>query len=276
MSKYSIDDTLVGNDVEFFLTPLGGTEIVPAWDLIGGTKDFPLEVVGGYISEDGISAEVSTAPASTEDEFVNNLTTIIRSLTEVVVMSGMRLLVAPSVVLPDDLLINPRSTIVGCSEDYDPWGRRISVNNMQSYKGKNFRCSGGHVHISHPILESDKWKRVCAKLFDIYLGVPSVLLDTDINRRSMYGNPGAHRKTAYPDGTQGVEYRVLSNFWADDEVLKRWVYQQSIRVINDLIIRHKTNNVKVDRENSIRDCIITGNADLARGLLDYLPSVMPT
>lgn len=40
----------------------------------------------------------------------------------------------------------------------------------------------------------------------MYIGVPSVLLDTDKKRRKLYGKAGCFRLTGY-----GFEYRVLSS-----------------------------------------------------------------
>jgi len=273
-SKYKIEDTIVGNDVEFFLQDVD-KKIVPAWDLIGGTKSHPLKVNGGYVSEDGISAEVSTTPAANEQEFVENLTTIITSLKEIVEPVRLKLLTSASVVLDKELLSNPSSKIVGCDEDYDPWGRKITINKRPTYARKDFRCSGGHVHVSHPIFMHDEWRRVGAQLFDIYLGLPAVLLDRDINRRSMYGNPGAHRPTSYPDGSCGIEYRVLSNFWVSSETLQRWVYRQTIRMVEDLLQREKEGNYKVNREDVLTYCISSGNIDETKAALKYFPSRMP-
>ena len=54
------------------------------------------------------------------------------------------------------------------------------------------------------------------------LGLPSVCMDDDTDRRSLYGASGAYRLKPY-----GVEYRVLSNFWLRSEELQRWAYQQA-------------------------------------------------
>lgn len=54
---------------------------------------------------------------------------------------------------------------------------------------------------------------------DLFLGVPSILLDKDTERRKMYGKAGAFRSKPY-----GVEYRVLSNFWIANEELVTWCF----------------------------------------------------
>ena len=62
---------------------------------------------------------------------------------------------------------------------------------------------------------------------DILLGLPSVILDADTERRAMYGAAGAHRIKPY-----GVEYRSLSNFWLGSEQLQEWAYEQSILAVS--------------------------------------------
>lgn len=45
------------------------------------------------------------------------------------------------------------------------------------------------------------------KTFDIFLGIPSVIIDPDTQRRELYGKAGAFRLTRY-----GVEFRTLSSY----------------------------------------------------------------
>ena len=78
----------------------------------------------------------------------------------------------------------------------------------------------GHIHISYGnnnIVDS----LFIAKLFDYFLGLPSLFLDEDTERRQMYGKAGAIRLKEW-----GFEYRVLSNFWLQSEELTNWVWEQ--------------------------------------------------
>jgi hypothetical protein len=61
---------------------------------------------------------------------------------------------------------------------------------------------------------------------DLYLGVPSVLMDQGEQRKKMYGAAGAHRVKSY-----GVEYRTLSNFWIFEEKLIRWAWDNTARSV---------------------------------------------
>lgn len=61
---------------------------------------------------------------------------------------------------------------------------------------------------------------------DLYLGVPSILMDGDTDRRRLYGKAGAYRSKPY-----GVEYRTLSSFWVADPKLIGWAFEQTMRAV---------------------------------------------
>ena len=61
---------------------------------------------------------------------------------------------------------------------------------------------------------------------DLFLGIPSVLMDKGHLRKNLYGKHGAYREKAY-----GVEYRVLSNFWIFNNRLIEWVWDNTSRAI---------------------------------------------
>jgi hypothetical protein len=76
---------------------------------------------------------------------------------------------------------------------------------------------GGHIHISEYNVDLIRY-------MDLYLGVPSILMDTDTRRRELYGKAGAYREKPW-----GLEYRVLSNFWYKTPELIGWVWDQCER-----------------------------------------------
>lgn len=60
----------------------------------------------------------------------------------------------------------------------------------------------------------------------MYLGVPSVLKDTDTKRRSLYGKAGCFRLTPY-----GLEYRVLSSYFLTNKLTLNWVWNGIVKAI---------------------------------------------
>lgn len=60
----------------------------------------------------------------------------------------------------------------------------------------------------------------------MFLGIPSLLYDKDVRRRSLYGKAGCFRLCPY-----GFEYRVLSSAMMKDVKSLQFVWNQIIRAI---------------------------------------------
>ena len=59
------------------------------------------------------------------------------------------------------------------------------------------------------------------RYIDAYVGLPSILYDTDNERRSLYGKAGCFRLQPY-----GFEYRTLSSYWIENESRLRFIWRQ--------------------------------------------------
>ena len=87
----------------------------------------------------------------------------------------------------------------------------------------------GHIHIGADCLKDQALVEECVKVLDLFLGLPSVLLDEERERRKLYGKAGCFR---FATSFTGFEYRVLSNFWLKSEELMGWVYDNTQAAIN--------------------------------------------
>ena len=106
------------------------------------------------------------------------------------------------------------------------------------------------------------------KTADLYLGVPSVILDNDTERRKLYGKAGCLRPKPY-----GVEYRTLSNFWIWDKKTISWVYHQVATCINkcEEFISSTTEEDRL----KIQDCINNNDKDTAKQLINTWSIALP-
>ena len=121
-----------------------------------------------------------------------------------------------------DQLKSEEAQRFGCSPDYDAW---IPMENEPpTPPSSNFRSCGGHIHVGkveddgNDFLVDDWGKIRLVKAMDCLHGIISVLLDSSkaaIDRRKLYGKAGCHRPVSKQRAGlyDGVEYRVLSNFW---------------------------------------------------------------
>ena len=215
----------IGSDPELFLRDSDGN-LVPSFGLLGGTKDNPIATAHGAIQEDNVTAEINSIPAGSLSEFIENHRLIIQDLQEILKPLELKIDISGSALFSDELLSHPLARVAGCEPDFNAWS--LSQNLPASYAATNMRAAGGHIHVSFDGAGDNPMTRVAfCKALDLELGLPSVILDPDQERRKMYGQAGAHRpKFLERDGFNGLEYRVLSNFWLKSDKLLKFVYEK--------------------------------------------------
>lgn len=216
------NNILVGADPELFVCDAEGKP-VSAIGLVGGDKADPRRVEKGGLQEDNVLAEFNIDPASSEDEFVENIQTVVEILRGVL-PHGIRIAEGLSSHEFDLQYLEEqgeRAMVFGCDPDFDAY--RMEVNPRPQGAGSGLRTAGGHIHLGYTDTDDFVSAARAARYCDLYLGVPSVLLDSDQRRRQLYGGPGAFRVKRY-----GMEYRTLSNFWIMQEGMIRWAYRNAV------------------------------------------------
>jgi hypothetical protein len=202
----------IGADPE--ITLLQNKVPFAAFNIFKGTKiePTPLTEKGFYYLWDNVNAEFLVPPASSLKEFSSNIKKGIDLLGKV--CPKCEFSTAASMEFPKNELKDKRAQEFGCDPDFNAWTLAVNEPPMDP---AGLRSAGGHVHIG-----SDKIKDVIllVRALDIFLGVPSVLLDPDTRRRSLYGKAGCFREKEY-----GVEYRTLSNFWIFKDNFHKFVYR---------------------------------------------------
>ena len=101
------------------------------------------------------------------------------------------------------------------------------------------------------------------KAMDATVGLESVLLDFDTERKKLYGKAGCFRFTAF-----GIEYRSLSNFWIKTDESLKWAWNTTMKAI-DLVNSGKIEEVK-ELGSYIVEAINTNNKELAQELLNKI------
>lgn len=244
----------VGADPEFFVENNGS--IIPAVNMVAGTKYDPLACIKGAMQVDGLALEFNIDPATSEDEFVEHIVTVRdQTLNAAKANSGLDLVISKAVghrFGMDTLRNLPReATILGCEFDYQMNGSR---NNTSEAQALDYRCTGGHVHIgwgedmdveegSGHFIDTCGIAKLCWYLLEkplrlkMYFDVLSEsnrrdaikAAHADELRQRLYGCRGAFRPKSY-----GMEYRGLSNTWIHEERYIRYVYRR-VQVIMDMV-----------------------------------------
>lgn len=112
-----------------------------------------------------------------------------------------------------------------------------------------------HIHFGIPNLDPDNIVMLI-KYCDLAMGLPSVLVDTDTERRKLYGKAGCFRMQPW-----GCEYRTLSSFMLNDQYLNK-VYngiERAIEFFNE--------QIPLPESDLIQRCINTSNKVLANHLI---------
>jgi hypothetical protein len=170
-----------------------------------------------------MALEFNIDPADSEDEFILNIDEVMAQLRDIV--PDVTLHADPVATFTKEYMEqqHPKAVELGCDPDYNAW---TDSRNPIPDGTRLFRTGAGHVHCGwiDDVVPSNH-EQICQMMvrqMDFYLGLPSLLYDTDTQRRELYGKAGAYRVKKY-----GVEYRTLSNRWLMSDTLKRWVYRNS-------------------------------------------------
>lgn len=237
----------IGCDPEVMVADIKTNSMATAIDVLGGSKDKPLKVKKGAVQEDNVLAEFNIDPASTKLEFVGNINVVMRQLRGMLKARGLRPVYLASHSFKPEVLSHPKAWLFGCDPDFNAW-LDGEVNIAPYSVNPYLRTAGGHIHVGWDNPTEQERLNVI-RWMDLFIGVPSIILDSDITRRELYGKAGAYRPKSY-----GAEYRVVSNFWIKSPALMRWVYDMTKRAVE-----HKDDISVVQDAEIIIETINKGN-----------------
>jgi hypothetical protein len=128
------------------------------------------------------------------------------------------ILCSASQEVPESELQSKEARMFGCDIDYNVYTQK--PNEKPNGKDTNLRSAGFHIHVGYknPNIETNLQ---IIKYLDAYVGLPSLLEDSDAKRRILYGKAGSFRVCPY-----GCEYRTLSSAMMRNEVLLRFIWDQ--------------------------------------------------
>jgi len=253
-----IENVTLGADIEVFLEEKETKKLISSVGLIPGSKTMP-HYIGeeGYALEtDNVSTEFLIPIFTTSEELIVHVN-YMRNVIQERIPGYLSISKKASGTFCDEELDTLEAKTFGCEPDFNAWTNK--VNKFVKARSTNLRTNGFHIHIGYknPSLYTSL---DLIKAMDLCLGVPSIILDPDIRRRSLYGKAGAYRIKPY-----GVEYRVLSNYFINSDQLMEFIVNgtyQAVKLVN--------NYTCLDNDMRIPKCINTNNPTLARNILgDY-------
>ncbi len=254
---------LIGADPELFLNHKG--KIISAIGKIGGKKNKPkfISDEGHAIQEDNIMVEFNIPPSETEESFIGNINFVKDYLETAAKLLNCKLDIRSSAEIDPSELSHPKAQEFGCESDYNVYLRAENprVNNMG-----NMRCCGGHIHVGYDNPDQETTEKIVIAM-DLLLGLESLLLDSDDQRRTKYGKAGAFRFKPY-----GFEYRTLSNFWIANDELMSWAWTQTNKAIN-LVRTGAIDDIATQFSKQAIQAINTNDIELAKEILEQIKQV---
>lgn len=235
---------------------------VPLCELIGGSKAVPRLCAGGNMQEDNVMAECAIDPVTSVTDFIKNIMDVRSELDKVLAPLDLSVKLVASAEFEPEKLAHPQAAMFGCDPDYNAW--TLNRNPRPNAK-TTLRSCGGHIHVGADDVKKDPIGLI--RSMDLFLGIPSVLMDEDKRRRELYGKAGAFRHKPY-----GAEYRTLSNFWLASVELIHWAYNNTMKAVE--FSRDAANVDSLDGD-SICIAINTGDKDLAKELISSYGVALP-
>lgn len=254
-----INNVTLGADPEIFLLDVED-KVAPAYYFIRGTKDKPervsKDIKGLAIQYDNVSAEYCIPACDNLEEWLKHHNFMLDYIRETIAEPhDLHLAIRPSVYIEPETALDEIAMQAGCDPDFNVYTQDANIK--PDISETLLRSAGGHIHIGYanPSVEVNN---ELIKAMDLFLGVPSVLIDKDIERKQLYGMAGCFRNKKY-----GVEYRSLSNFWLQDNGLMTWAWQSTMEAI-DFVNKGGI----ITNEDQIVDAINTYDKNLATEILD--------
>lgn len=111
-----------------------------------------------------------------------------------------------------------------CDPDYNAYTE--SQNPKPKGDITNLRSTGMHVHLGFVDNMSIPYKLNIIRMLDFTLGIPSIIIDRDKDRRTLYGKAGCFRLTSY-----GIEYRTISGAFLSNDKRIGLVYDLAVHAV---------------------------------------------
>ena len=253
------DNVTIGSDPEVFICNTKTKKVVSAIDLIPGAKGAPYTegLPEGYgLQTDNILAEFNIPPVRDKNSFIHHIEFMKDYIRNFVknINPDLDILCQASAKVPAKELKHPQAKEFGCMPDYCIYHEGPNV--VSSAKNTTLRSCGFHIHIGYENPNIDTSLNIL-RYIDAYVGIPSILYDTDSERRKLYGKAGCFRLTDY-----GFEYRTLSSYWINDRTRLEFILGQLSRALNGYL-----SVTSIPDRNTVQNIINNNDVDLATQII---------
>ena len=256
-----------GADPELFLVNKKTGKVVSAIDKIPGCKQEPFVegLPSGFgLQTDNILAEFNIPPVTNEMDFISHIEymkDVIRDMAKKI-NENFDIKCQASAKVPKKELMDPRAQEFGCDPDYCIYSD--GPNQVSDASKGTLRSGGFHIHVGYPECNIDVSKAML-RYVDACVGLPSIIYDTDVERRKLYGKAGCFRLQKY-----GFEYRTLSSFWIGNPSRLSYIWKQ---VIWALYLFER--GMALPDMDDVQKAINNNDVDMAKALIEEYKLIHP-
>jgi hypothetical protein len=270
----TIKNITLGSDPEYACFDQNGTPR-SAVGFIPGTKKEPFQLEDQWSCQiDNVGAEMCIPVCTTEEEFVHAMLhgkyLVEKKIQEM--QPNWTVRSVSSARYSQEELNSDTARMFGCEPSYCVYTQEQSPRPHPSQVG-NLRSFGCHIHIGYQT--DDRAMDAADKIIramDICVGLGSVIIDTDSDRRSIYGNAGDLRFRQVED-VNIVEYRTLGGAMHLDEERLSWVYKQTMKAVEMV---NNWSDFYQDHGKVVEEAINTGDEATCRELMGLFNISLPT
>lgn len=235
----------IGCDPEFFLKDTKTGAYTSAHDMVPGDKKNPYKLKDGAVQVDGTAVEFNINPASSEEEFVHNIDSVLTQIREMI-DKRFEFAFIPAIYYPKAYFdsLPDYTKVLGCDPDYDGYNGREIKRYPDNYPG--LRTGSGHIHIGWgkdlDTTDPDHFAdcKFFSHWFSYFYDRQREVFDTDKLRGNLYGTKQPFRPKPY-----GVECRAPSNAWLRDK--HNWKCMYNLAVKTDDQLKNGRDNWSIPR-----------------------------
>lgn len=267
VKDFKIENLTVGSDAELFLFDKEKKQVINAKKYVKGSKmnpyNFDKSSPFWCTSLDGISTEFNIPPCTTAKEFSDSLEKCIKYINSTL-PENLCTIHDPAVYV-DKLQLRTREAVaMGCESSYNAY--TLKRNPRPNGTSTTLRTCCTHVHMKYDNMEFEEAAELM-KAMDLFLGIPSLVIEPDNDRRKLYGTLGEFRFGAT------AEYRTLSSYFSQNDTLRQWVFNNTINAVNWINAGHR---VSGELEGAFHQAMGTNDKDLVKVIIEENNIPMPT
>ena len=164
--------------------------------------------------------------------------------------------------VPTKELAHPQAKEFGCDPDFCVYTE--GPNEVGRAARTTLRSAGFHIHVGYDNHNIDTSLQML-RYIDAFVGLPSIIYDTDVERRKLYGKAGCFRLQPY-----GFEYRTLSSFWIGTENRLKFIWRQVAYALNAFDYGANLPNGEL-----VRNTIDNNDVEMAKTLIKKFDMIYP-